>query len=217
MMLRLSITVCLLFAICFIALPKDTTNLTADQALQKLLQGNKRYMKGAFLHPDQAPANRIDVAKNQNPFAIILGCSDSRVPPEVIFDQGLGAMSVLRVGGNVLNDPELGSMEFVVQHFNTPLIMVLGHQKCGAITAALSAGALPGHVASFVDPVRPAVERIKGQPGDPVENGVRANVQFVVDQIKSSGPILSDLVKSGKLKVVGAEYNLETGAVEILH
>src|SRR5579885_136434 len=188
---RLLMTVCLLFALSYVALPKGDSALSGDQALQKLVQGNKQYKRVAFLHPNQSLARRKAVAKGQSPFAIILSCSDSRVPPEIIFDQGLGDLFVVRVAGNVLNDNALGSIEYAAEHFNVPLVMVLGHQRCGAVDAAVKGGEAPGHIGSLVEAIRPAVEKTKGKSGDPVGNAVRANVEMVVDQLKDSKPILA--------------------------
>jgi len=214
---RLLITVCLLLVLSFAALPKGNTTLTADQALQKLVEGNNRYKRMALLRPNQTLARRSLVAKGQNPFAIILSCADSRVPPELVFDQGLGDIFVIRVAGNIPNDQMIGSIEYAVEHFDVPLLMVLGHQRCGAVEATVKGGEVPGHIGSIVEAIKPAVEKTKGMPGDPVENAIRANIELVVEQLKNSKPILSEFVHNGKLKVVGAKYDLDTGAVEMIH
>jgi carbonic anhydrase len=153
------------------------------------------------------------VAKGQKPFVIVVGCSDSRVGPEVVFDQGLGDLFVVRTAGNVVDDVALGSIEYAAEHFGVPVIFVLGHTRCGAVAAAVAGGEAPGHVGSIVEKIKPAVEVTKGKEGDAVDNAVRANVRNVVSQLRGSGPILSGLVKSGKLRVVGGCYDLDTGKV----
>jgi len=187
-----------------------------DQALQKLLAGNQRYVTNGMLHPDQSLERRAALTKGQEPFAIILTCADSRVSPELVFDQGLGDLFVLRNAGNVLDDQTIGSMEYAVEHLHTPLIVVMGHEKCGAVSAAVAGGEVPGHLRSVVEALEPAIEQTKGQAGDPVDNAVRANAQRVAGILTHVEPILGEAVKAGKLKVVAARYDLDSGQVEIL-
>ena len=187
-----------------------------DEALQKLLAGNQRYVTNGVLHPDQSPERRTELAKAQAPFAIILTCADSRVSPEIVFDQGLGDLFVLRNAGNVLDDHTIGSMEYAVEHLHTPLIVVMGHEKCGAVSAAVAGGEAPGHLQSVVDALEPAVEQTKGQAGDPVDNAVRANAQRMAGILTHVEPILSEAIKAGKLKVAAGRYDLDSGQVEIL-
>jgi len=191
----------------------EPTTVTADEALARLKAGNERFVTGRFLHPNEDADRRAEVAKGQKPFAIIVGCSDSRVGPEVVFDQGLGDLFVVRTAGNVVDDIALGSIEYAVEHLGAPMILVLGHTRCGAVAAAVAGGEAHGHVGSVVEKIKPAVEETKGKAGDAVDNAVRANVRNVVNQLRGAGPILSGLVKSGKLKVVGACYDLDTGRV----
>jgi len=190
--------------------------VTADEALTRLKAGNERFVTGKLIHPNEGADRRTEVAKGQSPFAIIVGCSDSRVGPEVVFDQGLGDLFVIRTAGNVVDDVALGSIEYAADHLGAPLILVLGHTRCGAVSAAVAGGHAPGHVASVVEKIKPAVDETKGKPGDALENAVRANVRHVVNQLRNSAPILSGLVKSGKLRVVGACYDLDTGRVASL-
>lgn len=192
----------------------DPANITADEAMRWLKDGNQRFAEGKAIHGHQQAERRAEVAKGQQPFAIIVCCSDSRVGPEIVFDQGLGDIFVVRAAGNVVDDVGLGSIEYAVEHFGTPLVVVLGHNRCGAVSAAVSGGEAHGHVRAVVDAIRPAVEKVKGQPGDPVENAVRANVREVVKRLQNAAPILPDRVKAGKLKIVGAGYNLDSGRVE---
>jgi carbonic anhydrase len=198
------------------AAPPAEAYLTPDEALKKLMSGNERYVRNAASRPDQTPARRTQLALSQHPFAVILGCSDSRVAPEIIFDQGLGDLFVVRVAGNVIDDEGLGSLEYAVEHLHAPLIVVLGHTKCGAVTAAVSGEPAPGHIRAVVHALKPAVEATKGQPGDHVENAINANVQRVVDQLKNTKPILAEHIKMGTLKIVGGRYDLSSGTVELL-
>lgn len=178
--------------------------------------GNQRYVAKKPLHPNQSAERRAEIAKSQHPFAIVLGCSDSRVPPEVIFDQGLGDLFVIRVAGNIVDNAVLGSIEYAVEHLHPPLVMVLGHKKCGAVSAAVAGGHAPGHINSLVEAIMPAVERARNRAGDLVENTVRINVDMAVGQLKSSEPILAQLSREGKLMIIGSRYDLETGAVEVI-
>lgn len=187
-----------------------------DESLQRLMEGNERHFAKKFIHPDHWEVQRVEVAKGQHPFAILLSCADSRVPPEIIFDQGLGDLFVVRVAGNVTDPVVLGSIEYAAEHLEVPLVMVLGHERCGAVGAAVKGGELPGHLDALVAPIKPAVRAAKKQKGDLLDNAVRANVQMVVDQLRSSKPLLGHLVHEGKLKVVGARYDLESGRVELL-
>lgn len=187
-----------------------------EAILQQLLAGNQRFVANALTHTNQTASRRDEVAKGQHPVAMVLTCSDSRVPPEVVFDQGLGDLFVIRNAGNILDDHGLGSMEYAVEHLHVTLLVVLGHEKCGAVSAAAAGGEVPGHIRSIVEAIEPAVETAKTQSGDLVDNAVRANVTRVVGQLKHIGPILSEAISAGKLKVVGARYDLDSGRVEIL-
>lgn len=189
---------------------------TPEEALEKLLTGNKRYVAGTPNHPRQNAPRRAELSEGQAPFAIVLACSDSRVPPAILFDQGLGDLFVIRVAGNIVDDVALGSIEYAAAHLHTPLLMVLGHSKCGAVGATVAGGELEGHLPSLAKLIQPAVEKAKGQPGDLVDNAVRTNARMVAEQLKNSEPVLAELVKSGQLKVVAARYDLDSGQVEML-
>jgi carbonic anhydrase len=190
--------------------------ISSDEALQKLIEGNRRHLSGEFTITQRLAERRQQVAKAQHPFAAILGCSDSRLPPEIVFDHSLGDLFVVRVAGNIVDMNGLASLEFAATQFGTPLIMVLGHARCGAVAAALAEAKVPGHIVSLVDAIKPAVAMSKGQPGDPLDNAIRANIRHTVEDLRTSQPILGDLVKAGTLKVVGALYSLDTGKVEIV-
>ena len=191
--------------------------LDAEEALAKLLQGNKRYVAGKPLHPNNSAKHRTQVATGQHPFAIIVSCSDSRVPPEVLFDQGLGDLFVIRSAGHVVDDFALGSIEYAVEHLGSKLIVVLGHERCGAVDATVKGGEAPGHIKSVVEAIRPAVAKAKGKHGDVLCNAVKSNVKMTAEKIKGAGPILTEPIEDGLLKIVGAYYDLDTGAVEMTY
>lgn len=192
------------------------TNLTADQALKKLMDGNQRYFQHRRTFPDQSPARVAELAKGQHPFAIVLGCADSRVSPELLFDQGLGNLFEIRVAGNIVDDVVIGSIEYAVLELKTPLIFVLGHERCGAVTAAVNGKAVPGKIGTLVAAIKPAVDQVKNQPGDKLDNAVRANIKIVMNQLKVVSPILSEVIKTGKLKIAGGRYDLDTGKVDTI-
>lgn len=206
------------------------------EAISRLKDGNGRYTSGNQQHPHEsseertymatasyenlgmtaaeAATRRAELKTSQHPFAIVLSCSDSRVPPEIVFDQGLGDLFVIRVAGNVIDDHSLGSIEYAADHLAVRLIVVLGHQRCGAVKAAKETIAAkteaPAHIQSLVTAIQPAVEATaKGDLNATIE----ANVRNVTQALRSSTPILKPKVDSGELKVVGAYYSLDTGAV----
>ena len=145
-----------------------------------------------------------------------MGCSDSRIPPNLIFDQGLGDLFVVRLAGNIIDNAALGSIEYAVEHLGTKLVMVLGHGKCGAVTAASQSADALGHVSTSVKAIQPAVKKARKMQGDLIENATRMNVSIMVKKIKSSKPILAEMVNKGEIEVIGAYFNIETGAVELL-
>jgi carbonic anhydrase len=195
-----------------------------DAVLAQLLEGNRRFMAGqTSLLTRRRPADFAALAEGQAPRTIVLACADSRVAPELIFDQGIGDLFVVRVAGNVVSGagPVVkGSIEFAVAELGARLIVVLGHSQCGAVKSAaahIEAGdALPGAIGPLVEIIRPAVARAKDRPGDRLDNAIQANVERCVETLKGLDPILSGLAKSGELKVVGAVYDLKTGEVRML-
>jgi carbonic anhydrase len=190
-------------------------SLDPDAALQKLMEGNQRFSQHQPQYPDQSQARLQQVAQVQHPFATVLSCADSRVPAEIIFDQGIGDIFDVRIAGNIATPEAIGSIEYAVVLLGTPVLMVLGHERCGAVTAAVKNEALPGEISSFVKAILPAVDRVKNQPGDAVDNAVVANVHYQIEQLKRS-PLLTEQLESGKLKIVGARYDLDTGSVTIV-
>ena len=195
----------------------DQPSVAPTEAMAKLKEGNGRYTSGNLQHPGQTTERRTELAKTQHPYAAIVSCSDSRVPPEIVFDQGLGDLFVVRVAGNVINDEGLGSIEYTVDHLGTRLILVLGHQSCGAVKAAretiAAKGKAPGHIESLVTAIKPAVE---ATAKDDLDATIKANVKNVVQALRSSTPILKAKVDSGEIQVVGGYYSLDTGAVTFL-
>jgi carbonic anhydrase len=194
---------------------------TPDEALERLMRGNARFVTAMASNPNQTIQRREQVAGGQMPFAIVLGCSDSRVPPEIIFDQGLGDLFVVRVAGNLFDDNVgLGSMEYAAEHFHSPLLMVLGHAECGAVKSTIEAmeqnATVPGRIGDIVDAIKPIVEQVRGEPGNLLENSIRANVLHVVEQLVDADPYISKLQADGKLKIVGGVYALDTGKVNLV-
>lgn len=187
-----------------------------NDGLQKLIEGNKRFAESKTEHINQSAARRTELAKGQKPFAVVVTCSDSRVPPEIIFDQGLGDLFVIRTAGNIVDDIGLGSIEYAVEHLGVKLCVVLGHEKCGAVDAAVKGGRAEGHIQNLIDAIRPVVEKEKKNKGDLLDNSIKANVLRIVDQLNSSEPILKEFVHDQKLTVIGARYDLDDGIVMLL-
>lgn len=190
-------------------------DMTPDQAIQKLMEGNERFVSRRRQNPNQDTGRLTEVAKGQNPFASILGCADSRVPSEIIFDQGLGDLFVCRVAGNIATREEIGSLEFGSLVLGAKVIMVIGHERCGAVDSTIKGAQVPGQIGSLIEAIKPAVARSAGKAGDPLENAVKANVLVQVEKLKSS-PVLSQLIEEGKLKIVGGYYDLDTGRITMV-
>jgi carbonic anhydrase len=190
--------------------------LSADDSLKRLIAGNERYVRAKMNHPDESLARRKELTTGQHPFAVILGCADSRVSPELLFDEGLGDLFVIRVAGNIVDDAVLASIEYAIEHLGTKLIVVLGHEKCGAVTAAVEGGKQPGHLAALTAAIRPAVDAAAKQPGDKIHNCVIANARRVARQIRESEPVLKEYVDGKGVKVVAADYELDTGKFRLL-
>lgn len=199
--------------------------LPAREALDRLMEGNRRFVAGT---PSRSVAldRRAELLADQRPFAIVLGCSDSRVPAEIVFDQGLGDLFVIRVAGPVVAPSQIGSVEFAAEKFGTRLVVVLGHSRCGAVQATLEALRAPaamgsGNLRAIVDRIRPAVESLlatdlRDNPEALVREAVRANVRVAADQLRHGSEVLERLIEREGLLVAGAEYSLETGEIRIL-
>lgn len=190
--------------------------MTAQEAIALLKEGNKRYVSGNLKHPHTDNSWRDSLKTEQNPFAIILSCADSRVVPELLFDQGLGDLFVIRVAGNIAKDKVLGSIEYAVKFLKTKLIIVLGHENCGAVSASLSDQDPGGHIGVIIEKIKPAVYMAKRMPGDHLTNAIKVNAQIVSEEIKDSKPILNEAMKHDGLMVVPAYYKLSTGEVDFL-
>jgi carbonic anhydrase len=195
---------------------EPTPGPAADEALAKLMAGNQRYVRHKEQHPDQSLARRKELRTEQHPFAVILGCADSRVSPELLFDEGLGDLFVIRVAGNIVDDAVLGSIEYAVEHLGTKLVMVLGHEKCGAVSAAVEGGTAAAHISALVAAIQPSVEASSKEPGDRIHNCVIANARRVAQQVRESEPVLKDAVEKHGVKVVAADYALDSGKVNLL-
>lgn len=191
-------------------------SLSPEAALEKLLAGNQRFMQHQLRHPDQSEVRVHEVAQAQHPFATILSCADSRVPGEIVFDQGIGDIFDVRIAGNIATPEAIGSIEYAAVLLSTPLLMVLGHERCGAVTAAVQGDALPGEIGSFVKAILPAVDKVKSQSGDAVENAVVANVLYQIEQLQQRSALLAERVQAGTLKIVGGRYDLDTGEVTVI-
>ncbi|MDA9483458.1 carbonic anhydrase [Bradyrhizobium sp. CCBAU 11445] len=199
--------------------PKPDNLLSPEAALKRLMEGNDRYVQGASRGDDFKRERRV-LVDGQNPYAAVLSCADSRVAPELVFDSGLGDLFVCRLAGNFANDDTLASMEYAVAVLNTPLILVLGHDHCGAIDATIKSlrddKLPPGHLSSLVAALAPAVKASRRQTGDTSAEATRQNVINNVNKLTSTGPILNTAVEQSRLKVVGGIYRLDTGRVDLL-
>jgi len=189
---------------------------SAAEVLAELKAGNEHHATKHYQHPHQTAARQRELTTTQHPHATILSCADSRVASEIVFDQGLGDLFDVRVAGNIAGDAEIASIEYAADHLGVPVLVVLGHQRCGAVTAATEPGEAPGHLPVLIAAIRPAVEQARGMPGDTIDNAVRINVENVVRQLTGSQPVLAGLTAAGRLQVVGAVYSLDTGKIEWL-
>jgi carbonic anhydrase len=195
-------------------------SVSADDALQKLVEGNARFVSNKDNDTPRDVARRSDLAKGQHPFAGILTCSDSRVPPELVFDQELGDLFVVRVAGNTADDVGIGSLEYAVEHLGVQLVVVMGHEKCGAVAAAVTnakeGGELPGHLPAVVADILPVVKQGLADGGDPVHNCVWHNAANVAAKLRTASPILSEAMEHGRLRISAAVYDLDSGMVRFL-
>lgn len=201
---------------------KTTRQQTApspDQSLEMLMKGNARYVSGDMNMRDFY-ADRKALASGQSPHSAILACSDSRVAPELAFDQSRGDLFVVRVAGNFVNQDGLASLEYTTKILGTPLIMVLGHTQCGAVAATIDAvknhAQLPGHLPEMVRAIEPAVKKARGQTGNTLLNTIKENIVFNANKLKTAQPIIAELVEKKKVQVVGALYHLKTGKIELV-
>jgi len=191
-----------------------------DVAKQLLIEGNRRFISGKPLSKDLSSTKRMDLMKNgQHPFAVVVSCSDSRVPPELLVDQALGDLFVIRVAGNVITPVELGSVEYAVEHLKAPLVVVLGHEECGAVTAAVQGGETHGNIAAIIDKIKPAVNEAKGlrlTNKDLIEKSVDLNIKNTLMDISRS-PIIQEGMHLKQVKILGAKYDLDEGALNFFN
>lgn len=188
---------------------------TCIEAYKILRKGNEAFVKGKSVHPNADISTRKRVVEGQNPFAVVLCCSDSRVIPEILFDTGIGDLFVIRVAGNVIDDVVVASIEYAVAHLGTALVVVMGHEKCGAVTAALE-GAEGGHLISLTDKIGPAVEQAKELEGDTLDHAIRLNAVNMAKLLRVTNPVLKPKYENKTLKILPAHYSLATGQVEFI-
>ena len=189
--------------------------VTPDQALEKLVAGNNRFVNQKRTKRNQDQNRLTEVAQGQEPFAAILGCADSRVPAEIVFDQGLGDLFVCRVAGNIATPEEIGSLEFGTLVLGSKVLMVMGHERCGAVKAAIKGGELPGQIGSLIKSIDIGTVTPKSDDLTSLEKAAKANIAHQVEVLKKS-PVLSDLIAKGRLKIVGSYYDLDTGKVSLV-
>jgi carbonic anhydrase len=195
------------------------SSVPADQGLQMLIEGNKRFVAGTLTSLSTLAQDREQLTAGQSPFAVVVCCSDSRVPPELVFDQTLGQLFVVRTAGQVIDEAARGSIVYGVDFLKAPLLVVLGHSGCGAVDAAIAALAgnpIPGYAYRFAEGIGPAVQRVRNEPGDQLDNAIRANIEMGVDQLRTAEPDLAAAVGSGQLTVAGGYYDLASGEVSFL-
>lgn len=187
--------------------------MDAYQALEKLLAGNRRYVTEKYAKADIGVEKRAELTKGQEPFAIILGCSDSRIPPEIVFDQGLGQLFVVRTAGQVVDEVVLGSIEYAVEHLEVRLILVLGHEDCGAVKAAINCAPAHSHIDSLVQSIAPAIEIAKNRTGEMLSNAIKAHIDFTIEKLQATSPIIKKAIRSKGLQIIGAIHNIHNGNV----
>lgn len=192
---------------------ESTKSVSADVAIANLVEGNTRFINEKYLNDHISADYRKELAKGQHPFAVIVTCSDSRVSPELVFDQGLGDLFVIRTAGEVVDELEIGSIEYAVEHLGAKLVVVLGHESCGAVSAAVTGGEMPKNIASIVNQIKPAVVKAKTQTGNLISNAIINNVNLVVDKINNNSDVLKEMKD---VKVVGAVYSLTNSKVDFL-
>ncbi len=197
---------------------RNTPKENIESSLIKLLNGNARFVKNEMEHPGENKERKLTISKAQYPCAVVVSCSDSRVPPELIFDQGLGDLFVIRTAGNLVDSLELGSIEYAVEHLGVNLVVVLGHENCGVIKAYLEDEREPNHIAKLLYEVGNEREEkeARQETGDETDNCVRANVKHIIALLRNSEPMLKGKYKKDELAIAGARYDLDEGEVEVI-
>ncbi len=207
----LAIIACSSIVALVLAAEHPVASVSADAALAKLKEGNLRFASSEVSQSKPTAARRAETAQEQHPFAIVLGCADSRTAPEIVFDQNIGDLFVVRTAGNLVDDHALGSIEYAVAHLGARLVVVLGHQRCGAVTAALASGTAPGHVQSLVRDIQPAVKAAKGKDGNVTDIAIAENARLMAAKIRNEAS-LGELAK--EVRIISGVYDLDTGKVE---
>src|SRR6266550_2897811 len=207
----LAIIACSSIVALVLAAEHPVASVSADAALAKLKEGNLRFASSEVSQSKPTAARRAETAQSQHPFAIILGCADSRTAPEIVFDQNIGDLFVVRTAGNLVDDHALGSIEYAVAHLGARLVVVLGHQRCGAVTAALASDTAPGHVQSLVRDIQPAVKAAKGKDGNVTDIAIAENARLMAAKIRNEAS-LGELAK--EVRIISGVYDLDTGKVE---
>lgn len=215
--IALSFLMALSFSVNTVFASHSIENLSAKEAIQKLKDGNKRFVQNKAKHPDESIERKKEMLKGQHPFVVILSCSDSRVPPELIFDQGLGDIFEIRNAGNVLNEHVIGSIEYAVMHCGVKLVVIMGHQDCGAIAATLSGVSETKYIQALEDSIKPAIEDCKKQGLEiNSDNVVKAHIAQDIRELLSQDVELVEYMKKHDVKIVPAYYHLDTGKVDFL-
>ncbi|MBE9029747.1 carbonic anhydrase [filamentous cyanobacterium LEGE 11480] len=193
-----------------------TTQPSPETVLELLTTGNERFVAHHAQHPHTSIERMAELATGQHPIVTILSCADSRVPAELLFDLGLGDVFNVRVAGNIVTPEVLASIEYAVELLETPVLMILGHERCGAVTAAVQGQTVPGHIGDFIDEILPAVAQVKDQPGDAIDNAVRANVDRQIQVLLQQSDLIRKRKANGQVRVVGSRYDLDSGRVDLL-
>ena len=189
-------------------------NISADKALEKLIEGNKHFVEMKMEHPDCDKERRKEMINGQHPFAVVVSCSDSRVPLELIFDQGIGDIFEIKNAGNILDEHVIGSIEYAVVHLGVKLVVIMGHQDCGAVTAAVAHSKESKHIKSLVKTIEPAVKKAEKEKGCLLDNAIRHNAKIGVKNLLEEDKVIKKYVKKHNVKIIPAYYNLETGKVD---
>ena len=208
------LTLALLLLFASTVLAGGAAGLDAEESLKKLMDGNRRFVSETYDRGDIGPGRRAEISKGQRPFAVIVDCSDSRVVPEFIFDQGLGDLFVIRTAGNIVDDIAIGSVEYAVKHLGVRLVLVLGHDDCGAVKATVAGGKAEGHIDAILQAIRPAVAVARQKPGNLLDNAIAQNVELVVHRLQSAQPILAQALQTGDVRIVGGVYHQTEGSVD---
>ncbi len=208
------LTLALLLLFASTVLAGGAAGLDAEESLKKLMDGNRRFVSETYYRGDIGPGRRAEISKGQRPFAVIVDCSDSRVVPEFIFDQGLGDLFVIRTAGNIVDDIAIGSVEYAVKHLGVRLVLVLGHDDCGAVKATVAGGKAEGHIDAILQAIRPAVAVAMQKPGNLLDNAIAQNVDMVINRLQSAQPILAQALQTGDVRIVGGVYHLKDGSVD---